>query len=90
MPTTNVNLTTTWTKVAESSDSELLIQAHIDVKTSRYALFEIAAVATDTAPTVLGHQVYYTEQAVTRDTIGSGYLYARAIDPEAITLVVTK
>jgi hypothetical protein len=82
--TTNVSLTAAWSQVAADTDAVLLLQAPVGVEV------EVAVVATETAPTVAGHRLYGPEMAITRATIGAGYVYARAINAASATLVVTK
>ena len=85
MATTNVSLTTTWTKVAEDTDDPVLLQ-------TLAGSIEIAATATDSAPaaSLKGHRVSVYEGA-TRTIVGGGFYWARAADTfEAASLVVTK
>jgi hypothetical protein len=83
MATTNAALTTAWTQVAADSDDPVLLQLTTDLH------WEVAAVATETAPTVTGHLVTGAHQQVSRAVIGDGYLYAR-MRAGAGVLVVTK
>lgn len=86
MTTFNTSISNTWTKVAASTDTELLI-----TYTSTAAI-EIATTATDVVPTVIGH-VLNREAAITRSVLGSGFVWAKTAVgsvPSVITLVVTK
>jgi len=71
MSTSNLDLTTAWEKVAEAADDPVLLQLTTDLE------WEVAAVATDTDPTVTGHLVRSTLQQVARSDLGAGYLFAR-------------
>lgn len=88
MPTINMPITGTWTKIADASNTELL--ASWDVPTS----IEVAVTATNTAPAVTGHMID-PNSAITRGLLGSGYVWVRislasynAIP--SINMVVTK
>lgn len=73
MPTANVTVTNTWTKVAEDTDSPAAVQC----LSGEHC--EVATVALDAAPTVEGHRL--TGLSVDRATIGAGFVYARIIGP---------
>jgi len=86
MPTVNTAVTTTWTKVAETTDLAVLMTWNPAV------VLEIATTTADTAPTVAGHRLSNYD-ALTREVIGTGYLWARIIAgsrPTTISVIVTK
>lgn len=85
MPTTNVTVGRTWVKLADASQA-FLISANFD------AVLEIATTSADSAPTVDGHKlrVGVGENALTRDVIGAGYVWARITDYKSGLVVVTK
>jgi hypothetical protein len=83
MATSNTAVTTAWTKLADDTDDPVLIQCLSDVT------WECAAVATETAPTVVGHQLRGSELVITRDNIGAGFLYARVTSAVTAMFVVT-
>ena len=84
MATTNVTITSAWTKIAESSDSFL-------VTWDSQTVVEIAATATDTAPVVNGHRLGFGD-AITRDLIGTGFVWAKTAGgvPSSLSVVVSK
>jgi len=87
MATSNVILSKTWTKLADDSDDPVTVTFLTRNVTSEFAL-----VATETEPTVHGHQAQYPD-VITRTAIGDGYLYARIVGEEskdACRVVVTK
>lgn len=84
MATSNVTVTTSWVKLADDSDDPVLIQAPPGVE------WEVAAMATETPPSVSGHSLYGRKMVITRDNIGDGYLYARLISGSSETFIVTK
>ena len=84
MTTYNTTISSAWTKLADSSNMELLItwDAAIDI--------EVAVTATNVAPTVLGHSLNRAN-AITRAVLGTGYVWARSKGAVAgVTLIVTK
>jgi len=87
MATSNLTITTEWSKIAEDSDDPVLIQAAYGFE------YEVATVATDTAPVVIGHKILRgTYNAITRSMLGPGFIYARVTDDNitSTTLVVSK
>ena len=60
-----------WIKVADAADDPILVQA-----LGPNVIFQVAAVATDTNPTVQGHPLTDRSEGVDR-SIGEGYIYAR-------------
>lgn len=86
MTTVNTAITTAWTKIADASDTELLVSWQDPV------VVEVATTAADAAPTVFGHRLS-REDALTRGVLGSGFVWAKLIPgsiPAGITLVVSK
>lgn len=86
MPTVNTLITGSWTKIAETSNSDLL------VSWEHTGVLEIATTATDVAPTVRGHRLD-RDSAFTRSLIGPGYVWAKTIagaKPASVTLVISK
>lgn len=86
MTTFNTSIGNVWTKVAASTDSELLITYDSPVS------IEVATTATDTVPTVIGH-ILNREAALTRSVLGSGFVWAKTAagsTPSSLFLVVTK
>lgn len=85
MPTTNVKVTSAWTKLASSGDSNLLVTWEDPTP------LEVATTSADVAPAVKGHRLS-REDAVTRSVIGPGYVWARLLgkEPIELTMVVTK
>jgi hypothetical protein len=85
MATANIEIySTIWTKVAEDTDDPVLIQgaAHFD--------YQVAAVATDTSPTVVGHLVSGRHELISREILGDGYIFVKLSSQGPQTLVVTK
>jgi hypothetical protein len=82
MATSNIAITNAWTKIADSSNAELL------VTWSEPVAVEVATTSADSAPTVRGHRLP-RDSALTRDVIGSGYVWAKC-ELSAVTLVVSK
>ena len=81
MGTLNVTVSSEWVKVRESDDRPFLIG-------TRYkANVEYAKTDADTAPTVAQGIALTSEQGITRDLIGAGYLWARSLGPP-VTLVI--
>ena len=89
MSTQNATITESWSKIADTADDPLLIQAAHGGSIQ----YEIATVATETAPTVAGHTIYQNEQAMTRSVLGAGHVYARltysSASADAGVLIVT-
>jgi hypothetical protein len=83
MATTNVTLTTAWTQVAADSDDPVLLQA------IGGGPWQVAAMATEAAPSVSGHLIEGPQTAITRAVLGSGFIYAKALEG-SLKLVVTK
>ena len=73
MATQNATLAAdgSWLKVADAADDPILIQA-----LAPNVVFQVAAVATETEPTVHGHQLTDRLSGVDR-SIGDGHVYAR-------------
>lgn len=86
MPTTNVSVTTSWTKIAEAGEA-FLLSANVR------SVIQVATTTADAAPVIEGHQLSVggSQDALTRDVIGAGYVWARTVGnwPGA-TLVLTK
>lgn len=86
MATYNIAISRTWTKLAASTDSELLVTFDLPVS------IEVASTLTDVVPTVIGHTLS-RESAITRAVLGAGFVWARTCVgaiPAAVTLVVSK
>jgi hypothetical protein len=84
MATQNATITSAWSKIADAADDPVLIQA------SGYIEYQIAAMETETAPTVRGHLITGRDQGIIRSVIGPGHLYARlTAGDESATLIVT-
>jgi hypothetical protein len=84
MTTFNTTITSAWTKLADSSNSELLVTWNHPVD------IEVAVTTTDVAPTVVGHSLNWSN-AITRAVLGTGYVWARCKASVAgVTLIVTK
>ena len=86
MPTTNPAITSTWSKIADSSNTELLASWNAPVQV------EFATTSADSAPTVHGHRLDQGS-CITRSLLGSGYVWARlskGAAPSSINLVVSK
>ena len=60
-----------WVKVADAADDPILVQA-----LAPNVVFQVAAVAADTNPTIHGHPLTDRSAGVDR-SIGDGYVYAR-------------
>ena len=73
MPTTNVSLSSSWLKVANASDSKVLITLNAPYRV------EYATENAGSAPTVLGH-LLGPDTALTREVIGEGNIWARIQD----------
>jgi len=73
--TTNVTVSATWTLVAGTAASDVLISV------ASGGPVEVASTAdASTAPTVSGHHLVFGA-GLTRDLIGAGAIWARAIPP---------
>ena len=86
MPTTNVTVTTAWTKIAASADTELLATYNSPVGV------DLAVTAADAAPTVEGHRLTKDDQ-ISRGAVGAGYVWVKVRPgsvPSSIPMVVTK
>jgi hypothetical protein len=85
MPTLNINVTPTWTKLADTADAEFLITWDDP------SAVEFAATAADAVPNVRGHRLT-REMALTRSALGAGYVWARLTNvvPASVSMVVTK
>ena len=88
MPTTNISLSSSWLKVADASNSKVLITLNAPYRV------EYATENAGNAPTVIGH-LLGPDTALTREVIGEGNIWARIRDgglkPEATALlIVTK
>jgi hypothetical protein len=73
MPTVNLNVTESWTKIADATHLTVLVTSR-----SIYTI-EVAVTAADSAPEVLGH-LLHDGDAITRDIVGPGFLWARVSD----------
>lgn len=86
MPTINTLITGAWTKIAESSNSDLL------VSWENTGVLEVATTTADVAPTVRGHKLD-RDSAFTRSLIGPGFVWAKTAagaKPSSVLLVVSK
>ena len=88
MPTVNTPITAAWTKIADASNTELLVTCTTE------STVEFVTTTADVAPvtTMMGHQLV-NEDALTRGVIGSGFVWARLVagsHPPSTRLVVTK
>lgn len=86
MTTVNTAVTTTWTKLAEDTDTEFLITWDSPVDA------EFATTAADSAPTVRGHRLS-REMALSRSVLGDGFVWARLVPgavPASVAMVVSK
>lgn len=86
MATSNPVVTAAWTKLAESSDVDLLVTWETPV------VLEVATTSANSAPAVIGHRVT-NEDAITRSVIGPGYVWARTVAgsrPSSVQVVVSK
>lgn len=80
MATTNPTLTSTWSKIVDDS-AEFLLTLPFSTNFS----IEVAAVATDVAPSGIRGHVLRAEslEGITRGLIGSGFIYARTLGGSA-------
>lgn len=86
MPTSNINITTSWTKVADDTNQELLVSWNEPVS------MEVALTSANGAPTVSGHTIA-PGSAITRPILGAGFVWMRQIaagGPATVPVVVTK
>lgn len=86
MPTINTHVTTSWTKLADASDNDLLVTWSIP------ATLEVASTTANAAPIVEGHRLTNMD-AITRSVLGAGYVWAKLVGgsmPADITLIVSK
>jgi hypothetical protein len=81
--TTNVNVGSTWVKLANSTDAEVLI-SH-----GKRATVQVAATAADSAPTTISGHSIKKDDAITRSVLGSGFVWARCLT-DTISVRVTK
>ena len=74
MPTKNVVVNSSWTKVAEASEDGVFVSWEYPVA------LEVAVTATDAAPagTITGH-IFNREDQVTRATVGAGFMWIRTV-----------
>ena len=74
MPTKNVVVNSSWTKVAEASEDGVFVSWEYPVA------LEVAVTATDAAPagTITGH-TFKREDQVTRATVGAGFVWVRTV-----------
>ena len=87
MPTKNVVVNSSWTKVAEASEDGVFVSWEYPVA------LEVAVTATDTAPagTITGH-IFNREAQVTRATVGAGFMWVRTVSgstPAELSLAVS-
>lgn len=86
MPTINTPVTTAWTKIAASTDTELLATWSTPVG------IDLAVTSADVAPTVTGHQLSREDQ-ITRAAVGTGFVWVKlraGSVPSTVNMVVTK
>ena len=85
MPTSNITVTTSWSKIADSSDDHFLIS------TTSAAYIEYA-VTSNGVPTIGRGHTLSPGESLTRAAIGGGHVYARVNDQrfETAILAVTK
>lgn len=86
MPTFNIAITSAWTKLADTTNTDLLVTFDSPVTIA------VATTATDVAPTVMGHRLT-RESALTRGVLGAGFVWARTVAgsvPATLDLVVSK
>lgn len=86
MPTSNVTITNAWTQVCDNTGTDLLVTWNSP------ANVEFAATSTNVVPTVVGH-ILDRESAITRSSIGSGYIWAKLVQasgPNSLVVVVSK
>lgn len=78
MATTNPTLTTAWAKIVDSGE-----EFTFGLQPGPVSTVAIAAVATDTAPAVAGHQLAGPTESINRSLIGPGYIYAKLVSGSA-------
>lgn len=86
MATSNISVTPAWTKIADASNTDLLVTWDTPVA------IEFATTAADAAPTIRGHRIP-PDSAITRSILGSGYVWAKTVSgavPADISVVVSK
>jgi len=84
MATQNATITSSWSKIADSGDSTLLIQS------SGYIEWQVATMDSESAPSVEGHTIGGRDRAVSRDMIGDGHVYVKMVaGGDSGTLIVT-
>lgn len=85
MPTTNITVDHDWTVVVAAN------AINATVSCADVAVMEFATTAdVGTAPTVTGHVLRTTGEAVTRAMLGSGVIWSRIVSgsPSSVTAVV--
>jgi hypothetical protein len=81
--TTNISVGSPWVKLAAATDTSVLI-SH-----GKRAEVQVAATTADAAPSgVLGHNIDQ-DDAITRDILGAGFIWARCLT-DTIKVKVTK
>ena len=86
MPTINTPVTASWTKIAASTDTELLATYSAPVG------LDLAVTSADVAPTVEGHRLSKDDQ-ITRAAVGAGFVWVKlraGSVPSTVNMVVTK
>lgn len=86
MTTYNITVTTTWTQLATTSDTDLLISFNAT------SPIEVATTSANSVPTVKGHLLTRDDQ-ITRAAIGGGYVWARVVAgsvPSSVVTIVSK
>ena len=87
MPTSNVSATASWSKIADSSNTDLLVTWDTPVS------IEFATTAADSVPTTISGHRLDRDSAVSRAALGAGFVWVRLSDgsqPVTATLVVSK
>lgn len=85
MATTNISVDHDWTLVVATAATNATVSC------AEVAVMEFATTADDeTEPTVTGHVLRTTGEAVTRSMLGSGSVWCRIVSgsPETVTAVV--
>jgi len=80
MATQNATITTAaWTKIADTADQQVLIQAPDSAEAAAQGeiQYSLVSLASEGTPDVLGHRLYGSTQAASRAVLGSGHIYAR-------------
>lgn len=86
MATTNILVSASWTKLANSGDADALVTWNHPVA------IEVATTTADAPPTVWGHVLRHPD-AITRGVLGPGYIWAKlsaGTVPASILVVVSK